>query len=88
MSDEDKLVRIASTGTDIEARILSGILEEAGISVHVSGEHAATGRTQALGWVAVMVLQKDAERAREILLKAKQDAKDMGWDKVDFDTPG
>ena len=78
------MVMIASTVTDYEARIL----EEEGISVHLSGEHSATERVQVLGWVALMVLQKDAKRARETLVKAKQAATDMNWDKVDFGIPG
>ncbi len=88
MPDEDKMVMVASTYTDYEARILGGILEEAGLLVQLSGEHTATFRTEAPGSVALLVPQKDAERAKELLARAKQEARDLDWDKIDFGTPG
>jgi hypothetical protein len=56
--------------------------------VQLSGQHTSWLKTGWSGTVALQVLQKDVERAGEILLKAKQDAKDIDWDKIDFGTPG
>ena len=59
-----------------------------GIPAQLSGQHTSWLKTGWSGTVALQVLQKDGERAGEILLKAKQDAKDIDWDKIDFGTPG
>ena len=52
-----------------DAHLVKGVLEQAGIPAHVSGEFlpGALGELPAFGLVAVQVEEKDAERARRVI---------------------
>ncbi|MEJ5207330.1 DUF2007 domain-containing protein [Denitratimonas sp. CY0512] len=53
----------------IEAHLLKGLLAQAGIAAHIRGEHltGAMGELPALGLLAVMVVDEDADAARALI---------------------
>jgi hypothetical protein len=89
----DRLITIASFATPLEARLAMNRLEAAGIRAALEGE-ATTGMawhlTNAIGGVKLLVLERDGERAMEIL-DAEDDehdtAADGPGDDAGFDEP-
>lgn len=53
----------------IEAHLLKGLLAQAGITAHIRGEHltGAMGELPALGLLALMVADEDADAARALI---------------------
>ena len=63
------LVRVAHATTEVEARMVIGLLETYGVRATFTGNeliqhHPISGT---LGGIHVVVVEEDAERAREIL---------------------
>ena len=66
-----KLVEVAKRSTEMEASILVTVLADEGIKAVATGGFTAGFRAEAPGWVSVKTLEKDAERAKEILAELK-----------------
>lgn len=67
---DEGIVRVGSVSGMLEAEILRGLLESAGVRVWLSHEAAGTaiGITIApMGNVDIMVLEKDLDQARTVL---------------------
>lgn len=66
----DDAVQVAyEPGNLIEAHLVKGLLAQAGIESWVRGEHlvGAIGELPAIGLLAVMVADEDAEQARGVI---------------------
>ena len=63
------LVRVAHATTEVEARMVIGLLETYGVSATFTGNELIQHQpiSGSLGGIHVVVLAADAERAREIL---------------------
>jgi len=65
----NELVTITSVSQHYEAYMLKALLEEEGIDVFLQDEIFAQLYTNALGGIKIQVPNKDAERAREVLVE-------------------
>ena len=68
MTDEDnRLVQVAACDDPVEAHLLKGLLEEAGIQVFLFDEQAAGYTPFVIGGVRLMVPALELARARKVL---------------------
>ena len=70
------MIGVYEAENGIEAHLLRGLLEQAGIAVHISGEFllGAMGDLPARGLLRVCVGEDDWLRAREIVARFEDDA--------------
>lgn len=68
MTDKgDRLVQVAASNDLVEAHLLKGLLERAGIQVFLFDEQAAGYTPFVIGGVRLMVPASELARAREVL---------------------
>ncbi|SMP76596.1 Putative signal transducing protein [Neorhodopirellula lusitana] len=68
----ENLEIVAQRSTEIAATVLVNVLADAGIRAVAVGGFTAGFRTEAPGWVQVKTLERDAERARQIISEVIQ----------------
>jgi hypothetical protein len=76
--DDTKLVTVAERSTEVAATVLVSALADEGIRAVATGGFTAGFRTEAPGWVKVQTLEKDSQRAREIISEIKIESFDDG----------
>ena len=81
--DDAKLVELCRVKDGVEAALIQGALEDAGIRVRVEGDmlQGAMGGRLRMGWTTlprIIVFDSDAERARAILNQLPGKAHDPG----------
>jgi hypothetical protein len=76
--DDAKLVTVAERSTEVAATVLVAALADEGIRAVATGGFTAGFRTEAPGWVKVQTLEKDSQRAREIISEIKMESLDDG----------
>ncbi|MGH8494583.1 MAG: DUF2007 domain-containing protein [Gammaproteobacteria bacterium] len=85
MSDPDRTVRVYKAGHAIEAHLLRGLLEQAGIEAYLIGEHQnrVYGATSTLFAIEIRVPARDAAAARAIVERFEAESTDTsvrpGW---------
>ena len=86
-NDADDPVLLTSAPNEMEAGIIVGALESAGIKATMSGVYTAGFRAEAPGWVQILVNEEDLEKAKEILADAHDHRDDTDWSNVDVGEP-
>jgi hypothetical protein len=86
-SDTNRVVRLTSLRTELEAAVVVGALEEHGIRATMSGIYTANFRTEAPGWVEVLVDETDLARAQNVLNEVRADQGDIDWEDIDVGQP-
>jgi hypothetical protein len=80
--------RLTSTPLEMEAGLIVSALEENGIKATLSGENTAGFRTEAPGWVQVLVAEEDLPRAQRVLEDSRRNHSDeVDWSQVDVGEP-
>ncbi len=74
--DDAKLITVAERSSEVAASVLVSVLQDAGIRAVATGGFTAGFRTEAPGWVQVQTLERDAQRAREIIAEIKLELPD------------
>lgn len=69
---DEKLVTVAERATETAASILVAVLEDEGIEAVATGGFTAGFRAEAPGMVRVQTLQRDAQRAVQIISELKR----------------
>lgn len=87
MTNDDELVPLTSTPTEMEASIIVATLEENGIKATHSGDFTANMRIGVPDQVQILVAKKDLVHAREILKETEDDADEVDWRQVDVGEP-
>ncbi len=72
--DDANLETVAERSTEVAASVLVSALRDAGIRAVATGGFTAGFRAEAPGVVRVQTLERDAERAREIIAELKMQA--------------
>jgi hypothetical protein len=85
--DDEYLSRLTSVRTEMEASVLVGGLEARGIPAAMSGTYTTNFRTEAPGWVEVLVADEDLPRAQEALAEVRADHDAVDWSQVDVGEP-
>lgn len=70
--EDQNLEVVAERSTEIAASVLVNVLADEGIRAVAVGGFTAGFRAEAPGWVQVKTLERDAERARQIISEIKQ----------------
>ena len=70
--NEAKLVTVAERTSEVAASILVSVLQDEGIKAIATGGFTAGFRAEAPGMVRVQTLERDAERARQILAELRE----------------
>lgn len=71
-NDPNSPVIIADRLTEVEAALLIGRLEDAGIVARRAGSGGATGWPEAFGYTQVVIRQADLQLAQDIIGKTAQ----------------
>lgn len=74
--DDAKLVTVAERPSEGGAAVVVAVLGDAGIRAVATGGFTAGFRAEAPGCVRVQTLERDAERAREIIAEMKMGTPD------------
>ncbi|MEO1529733.1 MAG: DUF2007 domain-containing protein [Planctomycetota bacterium] len=69
--EDQKLVTVAERASESAATILVTVLKDEGIDAVATGGYTAGFRTEAPGMVRVQTLERDAERALQVLSELK-----------------
>jgi hypothetical protein len=85
--DYDQVVRLTSVRTELQAGVIVGGLEERGIQATMSGVYTANFRTEAPGWVEVLVSEHDLPQAKAVLKEVRDEHGDLDWSLVDVGEP-
>ena len=86
-TESEHLVNLTSFPTEMEASTVVAALERNGVKATATGGFTAGFRAEAPGWVQVMVVEEDLDRAREILAEVQQEITDIDWSQVDVGEP-
>ncbi|QQE12313.1 DUF2007 domain-containing protein [Planctomycetota bacterium] len=81
----EETVILIQLQTEIEAAMLVDALNEQGIQAVASGGISSGFRTEAPGYVNVLVHQKDIEQARIAAEEFNNEHFNIDWDNVDID---
>lgn len=88
MSDiTNEPVLLTSAPNEMEAGIIVGAMEDAGIKATMSGVYTAGFRAEAPGWVQILVTERDLSRAKAILEDVRSHHDDIDWSQVDVGEP-
>jgi hypothetical protein len=79
----EPLVVLGSFRTAAEACLIRSVLGDVAIRAEVIGELTAQNRCEAPGWVRIMVLHSELERAQEVVQERQGDAVSIDWEQVD-----
>ena len=71
--DNEKLVTVAERADEGSATVLLSVLADEGIKAAVVGGFTAGFRAESPGMVQVKTLERDADRARQIISELKQE---------------
>jgi len=71
----------------MEAGIIVGALEEAGIKATMTGTYTSGFRAEAPGWVQILVSEEDLAAANEILEEVRSGDDQVDWSQVDVGEP-
>ena len=82
-NDEDRVVRLTSVRTELEAGVIVGGLVQRGIPATMSGVYTANFRTEAPGWVEVLVAEDDLPQAQKVLDDVRAEQQGVDWSLVD-----
>ncbi len=85
--DAEDPVLVTSAPNEMEAGIIVGALESAGIKATMSGVYTAGFRAEAPGWVQILVNPEDFERAKQIVVEARGAGDETDWSNVDVGEP-
>lgn len=66
-TDPQSPVVVAEAADELQANVILGALEAAGIHAKMVGEFTAGFRAEAPGMVQILVRQEDAEKAKSLL---------------------
>ncbi len=80
----ETLTRVSS---EIEAVVIVTALQASGIEASTTGGYTAGFRTEAPGYVNVIVKREDLSRAKELLAEIEQDHSELDWSQVDVGEP-
>lgn len=69
--DDENLVTVAQRPDEGGAAIIVSVLADEGIKAVATGGFTAGFRAEAPGWVQVKTLQRDADRAKQIIAEIK-----------------
>jgi len=83
--DPLSLHRIASFPSDFDAALVVEALNQAGIRASAVGGYTSGFRAEAPGEVHVVVAQRDAGRARQVLSEMRTNEEEVDWSQVDLD---
>jgi len=81
--DDERVVRLTSVRTELEAGVIVGGLEEHDIQATMSGIHTANFRAEAPGWVEVLVSEHDLPQAQAVLDEVRTAHQAVDWSQVD-----
>jgi hypothetical protein len=84
---DEKLARLTSVRTEMEAGVIVGGLEDRGIKATMSGVYTANFRAEAPGWVEVLVAEDDLPQAQAVLEDVQRDNDHIDWSQVDVGEP-
>jgi hypothetical protein len=84
---DEKLARLTSVRTEMEAGVIVGGLEDRGIKATMSGVYTANFRAEAPGWVEVLVAEDDLPQAQAVLEDVQRDNDHIDWSQVDVGQP-
>ena len=73
--------------TEIEAATIVAALAARGVKADMTGGFTAGFRTEAPGWVRVVVRRSDLEQARSALDEIKSERSEIDWTQVDVGQP-
>ena len=83
--NKDETIILTQMQTEIEAAMLVDALKEQGIQAVASGGISSGFRTEAPGYVNVLVNQRDLEKARIATEEFNNEHFNIDWDNVDID---
>ena len=78
-----RLARLTSVPTEMEAAIIVAALEEAGIRATLTGAYTAGFRAEAPGWVQILVGEEDLAAAQRIAANFTEAPANIDWSQVD-----
>jgi Putative prokaryotic signal transducing protein len=84
---DEKLARLTSVRTEMEAGVIVGGLEDRGIKATMSGVYTANFRAEAPGWVEVLVAEDDLPQAQAVLEDVQRDNDHIDWSQIDVGEP-
>ncbi len=85
--DDEKLVKLTTVPGEYEATAIVSALEAEGIKARTVGGFIAGFRAEVPSGVAVVVLEDDLPRAKQILADLKAHGAGIDWSQVDVDDP-
>lgn len=85
--NDDKLARVTSVRTEMEAGVIVGGLEDRGIRSTMSGVYTTNFRAEAPGWVEVLVAEEELARAQSVLEEIHRENDHIDWSQVDVGKP-
>ena len=85
--NDDRLARLTSVRTEMEASVIVGGLEDRGIQATMSGVYTTNFRAEAPGWVEILVAEEDLARAQSVLAEFHDENDHIDWSQVDVGEP-
>jgi hypothetical protein len=84
MADEaDELELLITTPTEVEASMITGALEDHGVTAVATGGYTSGFKAEAPGAVKVFVKRADIETARRAMEQIRKEKTDVDWSQVD-----
>jgi hypothetical protein len=88
MDDPDRLKRLISVPSEVEATAIVAALAAHEIEAKATGGFTSAFKAEAPGMVHVMVRQEDLEAARAALDEIRKRSSDADWSQFDLGEPG
>ena len=86
-NDPNRPELLTAVPNDIEAAAIVNALADRGIQATVTGSYTSGFRTQAPGWVSIVVRRMDLDAARQAFVALKPDVGEVDWPEIDVDEP-
>jgi hypothetical protein len=83
----EKLARLTSVRTEMEAGVIVSGLEDRGIKATMSGVYTTNFRAEAPGWVEILVAEHELANAQEALVEIHEENDHIDWSQVDVGQP-
>ncbi len=87
IDDADEVVVLTTTQLEYQAQLITAALEQEGIIVHPAGGSITGFKAEAPGEMKVFVKAGDLQRAREALVRIREEDSEIDWSQVDVGEP-
>src|SRR5262249_16123419 len=86
-NDTGRVVHLTSVRPELGDGVIGCGLEDRGIRATMSGVYTTNFRTEAPGWVEILVAEDDLQNARAVLEEVRVEHGTIDWSQVDVGEP-